>query len=86
MISEFTRRWCQALCVEKAIEMEIERLGEKAAIMKQRPLTTQEMKRDSERRAEAGRLIEIAQQPVEPDHKDTAAPEAPAEPRQLSFL
>lgn len=77
-VSEFTRRICRQLCVEKAIDMEIGRLNDKLRIMKERgALSETEAEEDAFRRAQASRLIDVAETPIviaEPP-SDAIAPE-----------
>lgn len=74
MISDFTREICRTLCVEKAIDMEIARLGRKAEIMRRRPLTEAERADDEREQAAAGRLVEIAAGEPEPVQPPAPAP------------
>lgn len=57
-VSEFTRNICRRLCVEKAVDMEINRLSDKAEMLKrQGSLSPSQASRDQARREEAQRMV-----------------------------
>lgn len=60
-VSDYTREVCRRLCYERYLNMEIERLDRKAAIMTRRPLTEAEAARDAEDREASRRMLGAAQ-------------------------
>jgi hypothetical protein len=80
MISDFTRRICAQLCIDKALQMEVDRLNDKAALMRARgykswskEATEAETIEDNRRRAEAKKLADDASRTLE-----ETPPEQPA--------
>jgi hypothetical protein len=82
MISDFTRRICAQLCIDKALQMEVDRLNDKAALMRARgykswskEATEAETTEDNRRRAEAKKLADDARRTL-----DEIPPEQPPPP------
>lgn len=59
-VSEYTREICRRLCCERFLDMELERLDRKAAIITRRPMTEAEAVRDAEDKEASLRMLEAA--------------------------